>query len=130
MATRTTATYVDGFVLVIPKKNLAAYRKMAQLGVKIWRKHGALDCKESVGDDLRPNAYGVPLLTFPKLTKLKSNEMVVFSFITYKSRAHRDRVNAKVLADPAMSPEASKGKPMPFDMKRMAFGGFKVIAAS
>ncbi len=120
--------YVDGFVLVVPKKNIAAYRKMAALGGKIWKKYGALEYFECVGDDLHPKGMGpAPALTFPKMTKLKPSEMVVFSFIVYKSRKHRDLVNAKVMKDPSMSDPTWKDKPMPFDMKRMVYGGFKVI---
>ena len=113
-------SYVDGFVLVVPKKNLAAYKTMARKAGKIWREHGALDYHECVGDDLKTK-YGLP---FPKLTKAKPNEIVLFSFIVYKSRAHRDKVNAKVMSDPRLE---SAAKDMPFDMKRMAFGGFKTL---
>ncbi|OGK19153.1 RNA signal recognition particle [Candidatus Roizmanbacteria bacterium RIFCSPLOWO2_12_FULL_40_12] len=119
--------YVDGFVLVVPKKKLAAYKRMAALGGKMWKKYGALDYKECVGDDLNPNSGGMKTSSFPKMVKLKSNEVVIFSYIVFKSRAHRDSVNKKVMKDPSMSEEAWKDKPMPFDMKRMAFGGFKVI---
>jgi uncharacterized protein YbaA (DUF1428 family) len=113
--------YVDGFVLPIPKKNVAAYRRIAAKAGKIWREHGALDYKECVGDDLNIK-MGVP---FGKLAKLKPSETVVFAYILYKSREHRDRVNAKVMKDPrltSMGPEK-----MPFDIKRMTYGGFKVI---
>ncbi len=115
-------SYVDGYVLPVPKKNLPAYRRMARLAGKIWREHGALDYKECVGDDL-DTTFGAG---FPKTIKLKPDETVVFSYIVYKSRAHRDRVNAKVMADARLT-AANKGKPMPFDMKRMVFGGFKVL---
>lgn len=121
---KTKATYVDGFVLVVPKKNLNAYRKMAKMGAQLWRKHGAVDYKECVIDDPKPEWV---TLTFGKMTKTKPSETVVFSFITYKSRAHRDSVNARVMKDPAMKDPTNGGKPMPFDMKRMAYGGFKVI---
>lgn len=114
--------YVDGFVIAIPKKNLKAYKKMAELGKKIWMKHGALDYYECIADDMHPKGYQ---LTFPKLIKTKSNETVIFSFIVYKSRAHRDQVNKLVMKDPAMSPEEMKDIPMPFKMNRMAYGGFK-----
>ncbi len=118
------ARYVDGFVLPIPKKNLAAYRRIAQAAGKVWREHGALDYKECVGDDLK-NKWGV---SFPKMAKTKSSETVFFSYIVYKSKAHRNQVNAKVMKDPFMNdPKYLKDKPMPFDMKRMAYGGFKVI---
>ncbi len=122
-------TYVDGFVLVVPKKNLAAYKKMASMGGKIWRKYGALDYKECVGDDLNANMGGMTALTFPKMIKLKKNELVIFSYIVYKSRAHRDQVNKKVMKDPSMNDPKYKDKPMPFDMKRMAYGGFNVLVA-
>ncbi|MGQ0569172.1 MAG: DUF1428 domain-containing protein [Armatimonadota bacterium] len=114
--------YVDGFVLPVPKKNLRAYRRMAQKAGKIWRKYGALDYKECVGDDLKTK-WGVP---FPRTVKLKPGEMVVFSYIVFKSRAHRDRVNAKVMKDLSMG-AGMEDKPMPFDMKRMVYGGFKIL---
>jgi len=114
--------YVDGYVLPVPKKNIRAYVRMAQMGGKIWREHGALDFKECVGDDLKVK-FGVP---FPRQIRLKPGETVVFSFIVFKSRAHRDRVNAKVMNDPRI---ANMGGPkdMPFDVKRMVYGGFKVL---
>ena len=112
--------YVDGFVLSVPKKNLAAYTRMSRTAGKIWRKHGALEYRECVGDDVKTK-MGVP---FPRLAKTRAGEIVVFSWIVYKSRAHRDRVNAKVMTDPRMNTITG---PMPFDMKRMAYGGFKVI---
>ncbi len=114
--------YVDGFVIALPKKNLKAYKKMAVLGGKTWKKHGALDYKECVADDMEVH-QGV--VSFPKLAKLKKGEVVVFSYILYKSRKHRDAVNAKVMKDPAMDP--SMFKDMPFKMNRMTHGGFKVI---
>jgi len=117
-------TYVDGFVLVVPKKNLAAYRKMATIGKKMWMKHGALDYKECIGDDMKSSMGSLP---FPKMAKSKPNEMVVFSFIVYKSRAHRDAVNKKVMSDPAMNDPKMAKMPMPFDMKKMAYGGLKTI---
>jgi uncharacterized protein YbaA (DUF1428 family) len=116
------AKYVDGFVLAVPKKNLPAYRRMAREAGKVWRKYGALDFKECVGDDLTPKGFPFP---FTKAIKMKPGETVVFSYIVFKSRAHRDRVNAKVMKDPFMA--KYEDKPMPFDMKRMAYGGFKVI---
>lgn len=112
--------YVDGFVLVIPKKNTAAYKKMAEVAGKVWKKHGALDYKECMAEDMTAS-MGVP---FPKLTKAKPEENVWFSFIVYKSRKHRDQVNAKVMKDPAISGYSEKD--MPFDIKRMAYGGFSV----
>lgn len=119
--------YVDGFVLVVPKKKLAVYRRMAEAAGKVWKKYGALDYKECVGDDLTPNMGEEKIATFPETVKLKPGETVVFSFIVFKSRAHRDSVNAKVMKDPSMNDPKYKDKPMPFDMKRMAYGGFKAI---
>lgn len=116
--------YVDGFVMVVPEKNMPAYREMAKMGAKVWMKHGALEYFECVGDDLEPEMTGI---TFPKMTKAKAGEKVVFSFIVYKSRAHRDEVNAKVMQDPEMNNPIYKDKPMPFDVKRMAYAGFEVI---
>lgn len=121
------AKYVDGFVLVVPKKNFDAYRKMAQEGARIWLKHGALDYKECLGDDMRPNMGGTPVLTFPKMVKAKKNEAVWFSFIVYKSKAHRDQVNKKVMVEMNQKEEMYKNAPVPFDMKRFAYGGFKVV---
>jgi uncharacterized protein YbaA (DUF1428 family) len=114
--------YVDGFVIPVPKKKLAAYRSMAKLSSRIWRQHGALEFYESVGDDV---PFG-KRTSFPRSVKLKRGETVVFSWITYKSRAHRDKVMAKVMKDPRIAKMMSK-KQMPFDAKRMIFGGFKVI---
>jgi uncharacterized protein YbaA (DUF1428 family) len=111
--------YVDGYVLPLPKKNLKAYLRMARIGERMWRKHGALDYKECIGEDLA-SKWGVP---FPRLMKLKRGETVVFSYIVFKSRAHRDRVNAKVMRD--MSGTAVPME-MPFDVKRMHYGGFTV----
>ena len=111
--------YVDGYVLPVPRKNLKAYLRMARMGERLWRKHGALDYKECVGDDLK-SKWGTP---FPQVMKLKPGETVVFSYILFKSRTHRDRVNAKVMKDMTKS-----GAPMdmPFEVKRMVYGGFKV----
>lgn len=117
-------TYVDGFVFVVKRKNIPAYKKMATMAGKIWKKHGALKYFECIGDDLHPKFIK---LTFPKLVKLKPGETVWFSFITYKSKAHRNLVNKKVMSDPMMNQEKWKDKPMPFDMNRMTFGGFKTI---
>ena len=115
--------YVDGFLIPIKKKNINAYRKMAKEGGRIWRKYGALDYKECVGDDLK-NTFG---LSFTKIAKLKPGETVVFSYIVCKSRKHRDAVNKKVMADPSMSPEMMEKMVMPFDVKRMGYGGFEVM---
>jgi len=114
--------YVDGFVLPVPKKNLPAYRRLARKAATIWREHGALDYKECAGDDLNVK-MGLP---FPRLVKPKPGETVVFSYIVFKSRAHRDRVNAKVIKDPRIA-KMCDPKTMPFDCKRMAYGGFKVL---
>ncbi len=121
------ATYVDGFVFALPRKNIAAYKKMATLGRNIWRKHGALDYKECLLEDKQPKGV---TLTFAKLAKAKPNETVGFAFIVYKSRAHRDKVNKLVMKDPAMNDPKYAKMPMPFDMKRMAFAGFTVIVDS
>jgi len=115
-------SYVDGFVLVVPKKKLAAYTKLARLAGKVWREHGALDYRECVADDLKVK-FGLP---FTKLVKVKAGDTIMFSYIVYKSRSHRDKVNAKVMADPRMQ---EPPKDIPFDMKRMAYGGFKTIVA-
>jgi uncharacterized protein YbaA (DUF1428 family) len=115
--------YVDGYVLPVSKKNLAAYRRMAKIGAKIWRKHGALEYMECVGDDLNPKWVKA---RFPRTVRAKTGETVIFAFVVFKSRAHRDRVNARVMKDPLMA-ESWKDQPMPFDMKRMAYGGFKVL---
>lgn len=116
--------YVDGFVLVVLEKNLPAYREMAEMGGKVWKKHGALEYFECTGDDLQSEMAGI---RFPDMLETKPGETVVFSFIVFKSRAHRDEVNAKVMQDPFMDDPAYKDKPMPFDLKRMAYGGFNVI---
>lgn len=117
--------YVDGFVIAIPKANLPEYKKMATKASKIWKKYGALDYKECVGEDMKPNMGDMKALTFPTMIKAKPDEVVVFSYIVYKSRKHRDQVNTKVMKDPFC--DEYKDKPMPFDMKRMAFGGFTVL---
>jgi uncharacterized protein YbaA (DUF1428 family) len=114
--------YVDGFVLPVPTKNLAAYRRLAQKASKVWRDHGALEYRECVGDDLDVK-MGVP---FPRQVKVKPGETVVFAWIVYKSRAHRDSVNAKVMKDPRIA-NMCDSKDMPFDCKRMVYGGFKVL---
>lgn len=119
-------TYVDGFVIPVPRKNLAAYKKMASAGAKAWKKHGALEYFECVGDDLNPKMPGMKIAQFMTLAKAKRGETVVFSFIVYKSKAHRNAVNKKVMKemDEMMKEHPQK---MPFDMKRMAFAGFKTI---
>jgi uncharacterized protein YbaA (DUF1428 family) len=119
--------YVDGFLIVVPRDRLEQYRTMAEEGRDVWMKHGALDYKECVGDDLDPNMGGMETLPFPKLTGLAADEALIFSFIVFTSRQHRDEVNARVMSDPAMSPEMMKDKPMPFEMKRFSYGGFEVL---
>jgi uncharacterized protein YbaA (DUF1428 family) len=114
--------YVDGYVVPVPKKKLAAYRSMAQKAGRIWRGHGALEFIECVADDVKPGKH----TSFPQSVKLKSGETVVFSWIVFKSRAQRDRVNAKVMKDPRMAGMMDP-KAMPFDAKRMFYGGFKVL---
>ena len=112
--------YVDGFVLPVPKKNIEAYRKLARKAGKVWREHGALEYRECIADD-------VPLgksTSFPRSVKLKPNEVIWFSYIVYKSRRHRDAVNKKVMSDPRIANTASEK--VPFDAKRMIYGGFKV----
>ena len=116
--------YVDGYVLPVPKKNLETYRRMAQKAGKIWREHGALEYRECAGDDLKVKK----VVPFGRTVRLKRGETVVFSWIVFKSRAHRDRVNAKVMKDPRLA-QMMDGKSMPFDFKRMVYGGFKVIVA-
>ena len=113
-------SYVDGYLVPLPKRSLRAYKRMATLGRKIWMKHGALDYKECAGDDLFPK-WGE---SFAKMMKLKRGETVVFAYIVYKSRAHRNQVNKKVMKD--MNAMGAP-KDMPFDMKRMLYGGFKTL---
>ena len=112
--------YVDGFVIPVPKKKLEAYRSMAQKASKVWKDHGALEFRECAGDDLKKK-WG-----FPKMVKPKAGETIVFSWIVYKSRAHRDAVNKKVMKDPRLE-KMMDPKSMPFDCKRMCYGGFKVM---
>lgn len=118
-------SYVDGFVVPVPRKNLPAYRRMAKKAGKVWREHGALEYKEWISDDVKVGK----LTSFPRSVKLKPGETVVFSWIVYKSRAHRDRVNAKVMKDPRLA-EMMDPKAMPFDGKRLIYGGFKILIAA
>lgn len=111
-------SYVDGFLIPLPKKNIAMYRKMAQWGEKTWMKYGAVDYKECLADDMGAS--------FSTVLKLKPSETAIFAYIVFKSRKHRDSVNKKVMSDPAMNDPAMMKK-MPFDMKRMCYGGFKAI---
>jgi uncharacterized protein YbaA (DUF1428 family) len=116
------AHYIDGFVIPLPKKNVNAYRRMAQKAGRVWRDHSALEFRECVGDDLNIK-IGLP---FPRGIKTTPGETVLFSYIVYKSRAHRDRVNARVMKDPRLA-NMMDPKAMPFDVKRMMYGGFKTI---
>lgn len=114
--------YVDGFVVPVPKKNLAAYRRMANKAGKIWREHGALEYIECVADDVKKGKH----TSFPQSVKLKANETVVFAYIVYKSRAHRDKVNKAVMNDPRIK-NMCQPNALPFDGKRMFWGGFKIL---
>lgn len=114
--------YIDGFVLPVPKKNLQAYRRMARKCGKVWCEHGALEYAEWVADDVKPGKH----TSFPQSVKLEKDETVVFAYIVYKSRTHRDRVNAKVMKDPRLAPMMNL-KTLPFDAKRMIYGGFKTL---
>jgi len=116
------ANYVDGFVLPIPKKNISAYARIAKTSSKIFREHGALEYRECIGDHLNV-PFGLP---FPKGIKTKPGETVVFSYVVYKSRAHRDKVNAKIMKDPRIAAMCDPQN-MPFDCARMLYGGFKTI---
>jgi uncharacterized protein YbaA (DUF1428 family) len=115
-------SYVDGFVVPVPKSKLAAYRKMARLGGKLWKEHGALEYHECVADDVKPGKT----TSFPQAVKLKPGEVVVFSWIVYASKAERNRVNKKIMSDPRLA-KFMDPKNMPFDGKRMFWGGFKPI---
>ena len=114
--------YMDGFVVPVPKRKLEAYRRVARTAGKVWRDHGALAYLEAVADDVKPGKH----TSFPQSVKLKPGETVVFAYIVYKSRAHRDRVNAKVMKDRRVA-KMMDPKAMPFDGKRMFWGGFKVL---
>ena len=114
--------YVDGYVVPVPKNNLAAYRRMAEETGKVWREYGALEFVECVADDVRPGE----VTSFPQSVKLKKGETVIFAYIVYKSRAQRDRVNAKVMKDPRLA-HMMDPKQLPFDARRMFWGGFKVL---
>jgi uncharacterized protein YbaA (DUF1428 family) len=118
--------YVDGFVLTVKKDKLEEYREMANKAGEFWKKHGALGYFEFVGDDLNPDTQGAEIMNFPKLTEMKEDETVIFAFIMYESREHRDEVNKKVMEDPQMKGDC-EDKEMPFDMKKMSWGGFKSI---
>jgi uncharacterized protein YbaA (DUF1428 family) len=116
--------YVDGFVLPVPKKKVQAYKRLAQKAGKVWKEYGALEFRECVADDVKMGKF----TSFPRSVKLKPSETVIFSWIVYKSRAHRDRVNAKVMKDKRIA--GMDMKDMPFDPKRMIYGGFKVMVDS
>lgn len=115
--------YVDGFIVPVPKKSLNTYRTMARKAAKVWREHGALDYRECVAEDVKVGKW----TSFPR--SVKPGETVVFSWITYKSRKHRDRVNAKVMKDPRLA-DMMDPKAMPFDAKRMIYGGFEVFVSA
>jgi len=115
--------YVDGYVLPVPKKNLAAYRRMARKAGRVWRDHGALEFRECVADDVKPGK----LTSFPQAVRLARGEVVLFSYIVFRSRAHRDRVNARVMKDPRIANMMKDPADSPFDAKRMIWGGFKVL---
>ncbi len=114
--------YVDGFIVAVPKKNLEAYRRMAKKAGKVWREYGALEYREWIAEDVKVGK----LTSFPRSVKLKPGETVVFSWITYKSRAQRDRVNAKVMAEKRLA-DMMDIKSLPFDAKRMIYGGFESL---
>lgn len=124
MKRQTKGKYVDGFVIPIPKKNTAQYLKMAREGSRIWKKFGALDYKECMLENPMPDKSLV--FTFPKMARVKPGETVWFSFVTYKSRSHRDAVNKKVMAYFSKKYDEAQTQ-MPFDMKRFAYGGFRVM---
>jgi len=113
--------YVDGFIVPVPKKNLKAYRALARTAAKVWKEYGALDYRECVAEDVKVGKW----TSFPRSVKLKPGETVIFSWITYKSRKHRDRVNAKVMKDPRIA--NMDPKTIPFDGKRMIYGGFETF---
>ena len=115
--------YVDGFIVAVPKKNLAAYATISKKCGKVWREHGAIDYREWVAEDVKVGK----LTSFPRSVKLKPGETVVFAWITYKSRAQRDKINAKVMADPRLKSMMDSKSPPPFDSKRMIFGGFESL---
>ena len=116
--------YVDGYVLPVPTKHLGTYRRLAEIAGKVWREHGALEYRECVGDDLAIKM----LLPFPRAMKIKRGETVIFSWVVFKSRAQRDRVNAKVMKDPRIA-DMMKDKTPPFDAKRMIYGGFTTLVS-
>ena len=116
------AFYVDGFVIPLPRRNVAAYRRLALRAARVFLEHGAIEVVETVADDVKPGK----VTSFPRSVNLKSGEAVVFSWIVYRSRRHRDAANTKVMADPRMAAMMA-GRNMPFDSRRMVYGGFKSI---
>ena len=122
---RTRMPYVDGFIVAVPKKNLAAYARMAKKAGKVWREHGALDYRECLAEDVKKGKW----TSFPRSVKLKTGETVIFSWITYKSRKHRDAVLKKVMKDPRLAAMMNP-KNVPFDGKRMIYGGFDTIVTA
>ena len=117
------SVYIDGFLLPVPKKNLAAYRRMSAKAAKVWKEYGALEYRECVADDLPSKGAA----SFPRAARAKKGETVFFSYIVYKSKAHRDQVNKKVMKDPRIAAMMPDKAPMPFDYKRMCYGGFKTL---
>ena len=115
-------SYIDGFVVPVPKKNLPAYRRMAQKAGKVWREYGALEYREWIADDVKMGKH----TSFPQSVKLKPDEIVVYSWIVFKSRVQRDRINAKVMKDPRLA-DMMDPKALPFDGKRLIYGGFKLL---
>jgi uncharacterized protein YbaA (DUF1428 family) len=115
--------YVDGFIVPVPRQNIDAYREMALAAGKVWREYGALQFRECVADDVKPGEH----TSFPQSVKLEEGEVVFFSWIVYESRASRDEINAKVMKDPRMADMMKPGAAMPFDGKRMIYGGFEVL---
>jgi uncharacterized protein YbaA (DUF1428 family) len=118
--------YVDGYVVPLPKKHVRIYARIARKAAKLWREHGALEYRECIGDDLQVK----DLVQFPKIIKTKPGETVAFSWIVFKSRAHRDRVNAKVMNDPRLAKIMQQEKVVPFDCKRIVYGGFKILVSA
>lgn len=121
--------YIDGFVLSVPREKLDEYKTMAQKAGEVWKKYGALEYVESVGEDLDPKMEGADFVRFPELAKTAEDELTIFAFIVFESRKHRDEVNAKVMKDAFMNDPKYKDKPMPFDVKKMAYGGFEAIVS-
>ncbi len=125
----TKATYVDGFVLAIPKKNVPAYKKMATEAAKVWKQFGALDYKECMGEEMNPDTMGAKVLSFMTMAKAKPDEVVFFSYVVYKNKTHRNAVNKKVMDYFSKKYADKQNTDMPFDMKRMAYGGFSVLVS-